>query len=438
MSTAPRAIEVFRQIPGGDNRWVGVGLYLLPRPQKPGVFVYHEDYDGPPLAASLDYRMGQREFVHAAQGNPNLRGPHADDLHPVFAQALPGQWGELVLASQSAAYARATPAEKLYMLGDWQSGGLRFNASDIDIDHYVETFDALRALQRRVDEFISRYASEKVCPFAMGRDKYKWALANHGGAQPKAAYIDDMGECYVAKFPRDILGTYQEARVEASLCEVSRRAGLNTAETVLVSNADNSSILLSRRFDVDDRSTILHTVSAAAAIENPKNDYSDLVAFARQHSADPDRDVEEIFGRMVLNRAVNNTDDHLGQWVFIQDERGDWSLSPNIDIMVTDLDLSGRPSPHQLAMLGDNEPPLTASWIVRSASSFGIEEARASEIAQRVLSAVLEFPQIARENGVDPQSLAESLEPAMALAAAERALRSLRDAEAARSASPGV
>lgn len=437
MST-PRAIEIFRQLPESDGRWVGVGVYLLPHGQKPGVFVYHDDYDGPPLAPSLDHRTGQREFVHSPSGNPNLRGPQADDLHPVFAQALPGQWGELVLASHSAAYARATPAEKLYMLGDWQSGGLRFNASDIDIDHYVETFEALRELQRKIDTFISRYATDKVCPFALGREEHRWALATHGGAQPKAAYLDDMGESYVAKFPREIVGTYQEARVEASLSEVSRRAGLLTADTTLISNADNSSILLSRRFDVDDRGLILHTVSAAAAIPNPQHDYSDLISFVRQNGTNPDRDVEEIFGRMVLNRAVNNTDDHLGQWVFLQDEKGDWSLAPNIDVMVTDLDMNGRASPHKLAMLGDNEPALSAAWMMRAASSFGIEESRASEIAQRVLTAVLEFPQIARDNGVDPQSLRESIEPAMALAAAERALRNLREAEAARTASPGM
>lgn len=435
MSTL-KAIEVFRQ--ASDGRWVGVGVYMLPRPQKPGVFVYHEDYDGPPLAPSLDYRAGRREFIHHAAVNPNRRGAQADDLHPVFAEALPGLWGQLVLASHSTAYGRATPAEKLYMLGDWQSGGLRFNASDIDIDHYVETFEALQALQRQVDVFISRYASERVCPFALGRDQHRWALATHGGAQPKAAYRDDMGDEYVAKFPREILGTYQEARVEASLAEVSRRAGLSTAECILISNADRSSILLSRRFDVDEKGNLLHTVSASAAIPNPAHDYSDLVNFVHKHGANPARDVEEIFGRMVLNRAVNNTDDHLGQWVFIQKDDGSWDLAPNIDVMVTDLDMNGRPVPHQLAMLGEHEPPLTAAWMLRSASAFGIEESRASQIAQRVLAAVLEFPRIAAENGVDIVALRDTLEPAMALAAAERALRNLREMEAARSASPGM
>jgi len=436
MSSSPKLIEVFRQF--GDGRWASVGAYVLPRANKPGVFGYHADYDGPPLAPSLDYRSGNRMFPYAAPRNPNIRGEHTDDLHPVFAQALPGRWGELVLASHSAAYARATPAEKLFQLGDWQAGGLRFNASDMDIDNYVETYEALQALQKSIDSFIQRYASEKVCPFALGRGEHRWALANHGGSQPKAAYVDDMGETFVAKFPREILGTYQEARVEASLSEVSRRAGLKTADTTLISNSDNSSILLSRRFDVTESGVLLHSITGISAIADPQNDYRDLVSFVRQHGADPGGDVEEIFGRMVLNRAVNNTDDHLGQWVFLQDEAGKWTLAPNIDVMVTDLDVNGRPVPHKLAMLDDHEPPLTSAWILRSGAAFGIDEARASQIAQRVLAAVMEFPDIARANGVDPVTLRESIEPAMALAAAERAVRALKDAEAQRFAVPSL
>lgn len=438
MST-PRTIEIQRQAPDGE--WIVVGEIFLPEAGRLGGFTYDEDYNGPPLCPSLDYRSsGKRTFVHRPTVGPVVSGPHHDDLHPIFAKALPGPWGELVMNSHSPTYTKASPAEKLWMLGDWQSGGLRFH-SDGGADYMVffESQKALQGLQREIDRFIARYANEKICPYPLGQEKYRWALSANGGSQPKAAYLDDDGAQHVVKFPREILGTYQEARVEQSLLEVSRIAGLRTVESELISNADKSSILLTRRFDIHtdarNNESQSHCIpgSVALGVKSIETvDYLDLARFLREHGAEPEADIEELFGRMLLNRAVNNTDDHIDQWVFEQDvHTGRFRLTPNFDVLVTDLEPDGAETPHSMAMMGDKSPALSAAWIQRAGQAFGIEETRASAIAIRVLEAVQQFPDIARANGVTPSVVMTELEPAMRLAAAQRAVDHLRDQQQA-------
>lgn len=434
-----RTIDVLRQAENGD--WIVVGTWVMPKPGRPGAFVYDDEYEGPPLCPQFDHRGGERIFTHHPTANPNVRGASVDDLPHVLAQCLPGRWGDLVLASHSPTWTRSSPAERLWQLGDWRAGGLRLQASGMDFEVYFETQGALQALQRRVDEFIQRFASERVCPFALGRPEHRWALSSYGGDQPKAAYRDlHTEEEFVVKFPREVIGTYQEARVEEALLRVAREAGLPTVESTLVSNADNTSFLMTRRFDLDDRGHAVHVIPGSTALgagaQSRVFDYEEVARFLSSHSADPERDVEALFGRMVLNRAANNTDDHLDQFVFLQDpESGKFRLAPTFDVLVTELDAHGNAGQHAMAMCGDREPALTASWIKQAGARFGIDEHRAVAIAADVLEAVQRFPAIAAECGVRPESLQNDLTPAMALEAAARVAAQLR---AEQSASAGM
>jgi hypothetical protein len=106
-------VQVQIQSPSGE--WVRVGMIALPTSASPGGFAYAEDYKGPPLCPDLDRaNNGGRAFFPVRNPNPNLRGRYAHDLHPLFAEALPGPWGEHVMASHSASYGRASPGEKLW------------------------------------------------------------------------------------------------------------------------------------------------------------------------------------------------------------------------------------------------------------------------------------------------------------------------------------
>ena len=59
--------------------------------------------------------------------------------------------------------------------------------------------------------------------------------------------------------------------------------------------------------------------------------YLDIVSLIRKHGAMPQKDLRELWKRIVFNMAVSNTDDHLRNHGFILTGEG-WHLSPLYDV----------------------------------------------------------------------------------------------------------
>jgi serine/threonine-protein kinase HipA len=59
--------------------------------------------------------------------------------------------------------------------------------------------------------------------------------------------------------------------------------------------------------------------------------YLDIAQFIVKYGANPDRDLEELWKRIIFSIAVSNTDDHLRNHGFILTPQG-WVLSPAYDI----------------------------------------------------------------------------------------------------------
>lgn len=59
--------------------------------------------------------------------------------------------------------------------------------------------------------------------------------------------------------------------------------------------------------------------------------YLELAEFIMRNGASPDKDLEELWKRIVFNICVKNTDDHLRNHGFLWKEKG-WILSPAYDI----------------------------------------------------------------------------------------------------------
>jgi serine/threonine-protein kinase HipA len=59
--------------------------------------------------------------------------------------------------------------------------------------------------------------------------------------------------------------------------------------------------------------------------------YLELAEFLVQHGAQPDKDLEQLWRRIVFNVCVSNVDDHLRNHGFILQPQG-WILSPAFDI----------------------------------------------------------------------------------------------------------
>ena len=59
--------------------------------------------------------------------------------------------------------------------------------------------------------------------------------------------------------------------------------------------------------------------------------YLEIAEFIQFHAADPEKDLAQLWRRIVFNIMISNTDDHLRNHGFLLSKKG-WSLSPAYDI----------------------------------------------------------------------------------------------------------
>lgn len=97
------------------------------------------------------------------------------------------------------------------------------------------------------------------------------------------------------------------------------------------------STFLVKRFDRDgdkrihfaSAMTMLGKMDGASGVDG--TGYLDIVSFIKSNSAEPNKDLKELWKRIVFNMAVSNTDDHLRNHGFILTSDG-WQLSPLYDV----------------------------------------------------------------------------------------------------------
>ena len=154
-----------------------------------------------------------------------------------------------------------------------------------------------------------------------------------GGARPKAnvCYNDDV---YLAKFPSKN-DDYDVELWEYITLQIAKKLGLDVPEVTLEKYSEYGHTLLIKRFDREKRKRI-HYLSAVTAIETTdgngdKYSYLDLINFININCENVNKNLEELYKRMVFYYLINNTDNHLRNHAFIYMGNG-FSLSPIFDV----------------------------------------------------------------------------------------------------------
>lgn len=95
---------------------------------------------------------------------------------------------------------------------------------------------------------------------------------------------------------------------------------------------------LSKRFDRTSKRKRIHFSSAMTLLQRLDGDdaskgasYLELAEFIMQQGAQPNKDLEQLWRRIVFFICISNTDDHLRNHGFILEPKG-WILSPAFDI----------------------------------------------------------------------------------------------------------
>jgi serine/threonine-protein kinase HipA len=159
-----------------------------------------------------------------------------------------------------------------------------------------------------------------------------------GGARPKNVVETEEG-LWIAKFPEKS-DRWNNTRVEASMLSLARECGLRAcdARVVEVAGAD---VLLVRRFDrvkIPEGYLRHRFVSALTVLDAGETiadrgrwSYLLLADELRRRSHRASADLRELFGRMVFNALISNTDDHPRNHGLIAPGR-DFELAPAYDL----------------------------------------------------------------------------------------------------------
>ncbi|MGH6611255.1 MAG: type II toxin-antitoxin system HipA family toxin [Burkholderiaceae bacterium] len=160
-----------------------------------------------------------------------------------------------------------------------------------------------------------------------------------GGARPKAT-IEDDDRLWLAKFPErgDEINLQ---RIEGATLELAKRAGLSVCNARL-QKVGALDVLMLERFDrrrVDGDYLRFGFVSGLTVLDADDTyldrsqwSYLLLADELRRWSSRPQRDLAELFRRVVFNAAVTNIDDHPRNHALVRHADG-WRLSPAYDLV---------------------------------------------------------------------------------------------------------
>lgn len=265
----------------------------------------------------------------------------------LFADSSPDRWGRTLMDRRESIIARSEGRkprklfEEDYLLGVYDAhriGGLRFKIEGSDEFQHGDAgmaappWTSLRELEHASIQFEKNLLKDA--------DSLKWINmliapgASLGGARPKASITDERHHLWIAKFP-SVNDTHDVAAWELLVNELAKKCGVVMAEGLIRKFNSKHHTYLSKRFDRKNARKRIHFASAMTLLGKtdgePGVSYLDLAEFIMQYGAQPDKDLEQLWRRIVFYIAVKNTDDHLRNHGFLLTPRG-WQLSPAYDV----------------------------------------------------------------------------------------------------------
>jgi len=329
----------------------------------------------------------------------------------VFSDAMPDTWGRTLMKRRAAQLAKAegSPAPMLheidFLLGvsdTCRMGALRFKTDpegpflNDDNNLPVPPWTSIGELQ-----FVAGLAESDED----STELRKWLGmlmapgSSLGGARPKANVADKNGNLWIAKFPSKN-DTIYKAKWEFLAYKLATAAGINMSESKIEKVAGQYHTFFTKRFDrnmhnrVHFASAMTMTGNHEEQLRDNRASYLDIALFIQNHCSDVNKNLAELWRRIVFNIAISNSDDHLRNHGFIA-VNGSWQLSPAFDINPSvDKD--------ELSLnIDDNSGELNFDIALGVAEYFRLEPDDAIQILSEVTQAVSPWEKIAKQIGIN-------------------------------------
>lgn len=267
----------------------------------------------------------------------------------IFLDSCPDRWGRVLMKRREAIMAKNEERkpkallESDFLLGvfdEHRMGALRFKLYENgpflndNKEMAAPPFSSLRELEHASLQFEEDNTEDP--------EYLKWINiliapgSSLGGARPKASVVDTNNNLWIAKFPsknddKDVAAWEMIAK------ELALKSGINMAQGNIQRFNNKYHTYLTKRFDRSEKGERIHFASAMTLLghkdgeESSGASYLELAEFITRHGASVEKDLEELWKRIVLSICVKNTDDHLRNHGFLLTENG-WLLSPAYDI----------------------------------------------------------------------------------------------------------
>ncbi|WP_333660989.1 HipA domain-containing protein [Chishuiella changwenlii] len=339
----------------------------------------------------------------------------------VFLDSMPDTWGRTLMKRREVQLAKINgeKAKTLYdidyLLGvydETRMGAIRFKLDpdgeflDNDLVKATPPWSTVRELQQAVVHYENDTDNEAM-------NKWLQVLiapgSSLGGARPKANIMDEYQHLWIAKFPSKN-DEIDKALWEFLAYRLAINAGIQMTECKIEKLSGLYSTFFTKRFDRNGIERI-HFASAMTMTGNNEEtikiqpaSYLDLVDFIQNYGTNIDKNLNQLWRRIVFNIAISNTDDHLRNHGFILTKDG-WILSPAYDLNPS-IDKDG------LALNIDMDDNSLNFELAKSVGEyFRLTKIEMEQIIQEVLNSVKQWREIATKIGI-PRSEQELMSSA--------------------------
>lgn len=334
------------------------------------------------------------------------------DIFGCFSDALPDRWGRTLINrwEQILAKEENRPMRRLssfdYLIGieDFsRMGAFRFKES-INGD-YINASEILRIPPLTdIRELIAASSEIEKSEDENRLPEMRWIAqlvqpgSSLGGARPKASVIDENRILCIAKFPSR-KDDYDVGLWEHFSHLLAKKAGVNAAETRVISTSDKYHTLLSRRFDRRKEGKRIHFASAMTLLglndgnnANTGHGYLDIVDFILQNCTNVEDNLQELYRRVAFNICVGNTDDHFRNHGFLLTAKG-WTLSPAYD-------MNPSLNEYQSLLINSSNNKSDLNELLNSCEEYMLQKQLAQQIISEVLNAVKKWRLLATRLGI--------------------------------------
>lgn len=321
---------------------VGILSSFVTRGKETFSFEYDESWLKGPYKFQLDPKLKLFKGAQFAPSDASNFG--------IFLDSSPDRWGRTLLQRREAILAKQvkrlnrTLMESDYLLGVYDGhrmGGLRFKYFDGPFlddqkNNATPPWTSLRELEQASLHLEDKDAEDDP----RFSDWFKLLIvpgSSLGGARPKASVVDAKQNLWIAKFP-SLNDEKDVGAWEAVAHALALKCGMTVPEVHLEKFGKKNHIFLSKRFDRAKNQKRIHFASAMTMLEHKDGDdavhgasYLELVDFIIENGSHVNRDLEELWRRIVFFISISNSDDHLRNHGFLLGSGG-WELAPAYDM----------------------------------------------------------------------------------------------------------